>query len=61
MNKGDQVVLSFTGTITEIFKSSASIGGIDIIEIETEQGIQHMFWPAEESSVTVNVLAKGNN
>jgi hypothetical protein len=55
MKKGDQVVLSFTGIVTEVFSSQ---GYIDIIQIETEQGISHTFWPAEESSVTINVLAK---
>jgi len=52
---GDQVVVSFTGTVTELFTSP---GNIDIIQIVTDQGIQHTFWPAEESSVTINVLEK---
>ena len=52
---GDQVVVSFTGTVTELFTSP---GNIDIIQIVTDQGIQHTFWPAEETSVTINVLEK---
>ena len=52
---GDQVVVSFTGTVTELFTSP---GNIDIIQIVTDQGIQHTFWPAEESSMTINVLEK---
>jgi len=52
---GDQIVLSFTGTVTEIFTSP---GNVDIVQVMTDQGIQHTFWPAEESSVTISVLEK---
>jgi len=54
---GDEVVLSITCTVMDIISSS---WGVDYIRIDSD-GIGHSFWPGEEKSLTVNVIAKAVN
>jgi hypothetical protein len=51
---GDEVVLSITCKVEDIICTS---WGVDYIRVDSD-GIGHSFWPANEKSLTINVIAK---
>ena len=57
LNIGDEVVISLTCKVADIIKTP---WGIDYIRVDSE-GIAHSFWPGDEKSLTVNVIAKAEN
>ena len=54
---GDEVVISFTCKVADIIETP---WGIDYIRVDSE-GIGHSFWPGDEKSLTINVIAKAGN
>jgi len=54
---GDEVVLSITCTVADIIQTP---WGVDYIRVDSD-GVGHSFWPGDEKSLTVNVIAKAEN
>jgi len=51
---GDEVVLSITCRVEDIIQTS---WGVDYIRVDSD-GVGHSFWPGDEKSLTVSVIAK---